>query len=79
MDTIHETLLYDIQWPSYMIVLSRVQAFLPQLKSANEELSKADPSKLNIENLEDEDERYIEMVLFRQSGLTSIDDAYNAL
>lgn len=62
-----------------MIVLSRVQAFLPQLKSANEELSKADPSKLNIENLEDEDERYIEMVLFRQSGLTSIDDAYNAL
>lgn len=62
-----------------MIVLSRVQAFLPQLKSANEELSKADPSKLNIENLEGEDERYIEMVLFRQSGLTSIDDAYNAL
>lgn len=62
-----------------MIVLSRVQAFLPQLKSANEELSKADPSKLNIENLEDEDERYIEMVLFRQSDLTSIDDAYNAL
>ncbi|KAL1926785.1 hypothetical protein VTP01DRAFT_5431 [Rhizomucor pusillus] len=52
---------YKIEPPSD--ILSRVQAFLPQLKSANEELSKADPSKLNIENLEDEDERYIEMNL----------------
>jgi hypothetical protein len=45
-----------------MAVLSRVQAFLPQLKSANEQLEKVDPSKLDIENVEEEDSQYIEMV-----------------
>lgn len=45
-----------------MSVLSRVQAFLPQLKNANEQLEKADPSKLDIENVDEEDGQYIEMV-----------------
>lgn len=45
-----------------MLVLSRVQAFLPQLKNANEQLEKADPSKLDIENVDEEDGQYIEMV-----------------
>lgn len=46
----------------HMSVLSRVQAFLPQLKNANEQLEKADPSKLDIENVDEEDGQYIEMV-----------------
>lgn len=45
-----------------ILVLSRVQAFLPQLKSANEQLKAADPKKLDIENVEEESEQYIEMV-----------------
>lgn len=45
-----------------MSVLSRVQAFLPQLKNANEQLEKTDPSKLDIENVDEEDGQYIEMV-----------------
>ncbi|KAI8387271.1 hypothetical protein BD560DRAFT_381962 [Blakeslea trispora] len=44
-------------------ILSRVQAFLPQMKEANEQLRNADPSKLDIENV-DEDQQYIEMVRF---------------
>ncbi|CAO0794612.1 unnamed protein product [Mucor circinelloides] len=44
-------------------ILSRVQAFLPQLKNANEQLEKADPSKLDIENVDEEDGQYIEMNL----------------
>ncbi|KAI9486698.1 MAG: hypothetical protein EXX96DRAFT_534924 [Benjaminiella poitrasii] len=44
-------------------ILSRVQAFLPQLKAANEELEKLDPSKRDIENVDEEDEQYIEMNL----------------
>ncbi|KAL9559582.1 hypothetical protein PS6_000677 [Mucor atramentarius] len=47
----------------HMSVLSRVQAFLPQLKNANEQLEKADPSKLDIENVDEEDGQYIEMNL----------------
>ncbi|GAA5801694.1 hypothetical protein EDC94DRAFT_611184 [Helicostylum pulchrum] len=44
-------------------ILSRVQAFLPQLKSANEQLKAADPKKLDIENVDEESEQYIEMNL----------------
>ncbi|KAI8372548.1 hypothetical protein EDC96DRAFT_52232 [Choanephora cucurbitarum] len=43
-------------------ILSRVQAFLPQMKEANEQLKHADPSKLDIENVDDQ-EQYIEMNL----------------
>jgi hypothetical protein len=45
----------------YILVLSRVQAFLPQIKNANEKLEKEDLSVINIENV-DEDQQYIEMV-----------------
>ncbi|KAG2204567.1 uncharacterized protein EV154DRAFT_313463 [Mucor mucedo] len=44
-------------------ILSRVQAFLPQLKSANEQLKAADPKSLDIENVEEDDGQYIEMNL----------------
>lgn len=44
-------------------ILSRVQAFLPQLQKANEELETADPKSLDIENVEEEDGQYIEMNL----------------
>ncbi|KAI8140295.1 hypothetical protein BJV82DRAFT_224505 [Fennellomyces sp. T-0311] len=43
-------------------ILSRVQSFLPQLQSANEQLKGQDPSKLDIENV-DEQDQYIEMNL----------------
>lgn len=39
-----------------------MQAFLPQLQKANEELETADPKSLDIENVEEEDGQYIEMV-----------------
>ncbi|KAI8881550.1 hypothetical protein K501DRAFT_4824, partial [Backusella circina FSU 941] len=44
-------------------ILSRVQAFLPQLQTANEELSSIEKEKLDIENVEEEDGQYIEMNL----------------
>lgn len=44
--------------------MSRVQAFLPQLKNANEQLDTSDLSKLNIENVEEEEGQYIEMVIY---------------
>ena len=55
----HNTHMPD--WISCVSVLSRVQAFLPQMKEANEQLKHADPSKLDIENVDDQ-EQYIEMV-----------------
>lgn len=51
------------------LVLSRVQAFLPQLKSANEQLKAVDPKKLDIENVDEESEQYIEMVTILERGL----------
>lgn len=49
------------------LVLSRVQAFLPQLQTANSELDKKDPSELDIENVNEEQEgQYIEMVSKRK-------------
>ncbi|CEP19646.1 hypothetical protein [Parasitella parasitica] len=44
-------------------ILSRVQAFLPQLKNANEQLENKNLSELNIENVDNEDGQYIEMNL----------------
>ncbi|CAO3637684.1 unnamed protein product [Mucor hiemalis] len=44
-------------------ILSRVQAFLPQLQKANEQLETANPKTLDIENVEEEDGQYIEMNL----------------
>ncbi|SAM09067.1 hypothetical protein [Absidia glauca] len=44
-------------------ILSRVQSFLPQLQAANQQLQSVDPSKLDIENVEDDREQYIEMNL----------------
>ncbi|KAI7865245.1 hypothetical protein BDF14DRAFT_1035266 [Spinellus fusiger] len=43
-------------------ILSRLQAFLPQLQQANEELTTKDTAALDIEQVE-EDEPYIEMNL----------------
>lgn len=46
-------------------VLSRLQAFLPQLEASNAELARraqADPSSVDIENIPEGAEQYIEMV-----------------
>lgn len=53
----------------YVLVLSRVQAFLPQLEASNKALlrqAQEDPSSVDIENVEGE-ENYIEMVLLNFS------------
>ncbi|KAI9318956.1 hypothetical protein BX666DRAFT_1876130 [Dichotomocladium elegans] len=55
-------------------ILSRVQAFLPQLQSANEELKKKNPEALDIEKLDDEKGQYIEMNL----GLGVFEEKRNA-
>ncbi|KAI8323056.1 hypothetical protein GQ54DRAFT_245093, partial [Martensiomyces pterosporus] len=47
-------------------LLSRLQAFLPQIAEANNKLeadSAADPDKLNIENVGEDEAQYIEMDL----------------
>ncbi|KAI8072385.1 hypothetical protein BC940DRAFT_292458 [Gongronella butleri] len=44
-------------------LLSRLQAFLPQMEAANAQLDAQDKTKLDIENLEDSDGPYIEMNL----------------
>ncbi|KAI8338466.1 hypothetical protein BC941DRAFT_422980 [Chlamydoabsidia padenii] len=44
-------------------ILSRVQSFLPQLEAANQQLQTMDPAKLDIENVEEDGEQYIEMNL----------------
>lgn len=49
-----------------MLVLSRVQAFLPQLAASNADIArraKDDPASVDIEKLGNEN-RYIEMVNF---------------
>jgi hypothetical protein len=45
-------------------VLSRLHSFLPEIESANKQLNELvsqDPTKVDIENVEDDDQ-YIEMV-----------------
>ena len=52
-------------FPIPCTVLSRVQAFLPALEAANNDLAhkaKADPSSVDIEHISNNAERYIEMV-----------------
>ncbi|ORY97386.1 hypothetical protein BCR43DRAFT_489686 [Syncephalastrum racemosum] len=44
-------------------ILSRVQAFLPQMQQANQSLERADPAALDIENVDEDEEQYIEMNL----------------
>ncbi|KAI8388657.1 uncharacterized protein BYT42DRAFT_611675 [Radiomyces spectabilis] len=56
----NERKTYKVEAPSDL--LSRIQAFLPQLESANKELENTDPSNLDIENVNEEDQ-YIEMNL----------------
>ena len=43
------------------IVLARVQQFLPQIERSNAELSQMDPRSIDIEHIEETDERIIEM------------------
>jgi hypothetical protein len=65
--TNHSTLSVRTRTPPAIIasnqppVLSRVQAFLPQLQASNAILAQADPSSVDIENIQD-DAQYIEMV-----------------
>ncbi|CAO3592787.1 unnamed protein product [Absidia cylindrospora] len=49
--------------PTMTVILSRVQSFLPQLQAANQQLDAVDPSKLDIENVDEDSEQYIEMNL----------------
>ncbi|KAF8138772.1 hypothetical protein EV363DRAFT_1314739, partial [Boletus edulis] len=44
-------------------VLERVQAFLPAIATSNEALSRQNPEDINIENIPEDEERYIEMNL----------------
>ncbi|CAO3634938.1 unnamed protein product [Cunninghamella blakesleeana] len=44
-------------------ILSRIQAFLPQIQQANQQLKSVDPKKLDIENIDDDNQQYIEMNL----------------
>ena len=43
------------------IVLARVRQFLPQIERSNAELSQMDPRSIDIEHIEETDERIIEM------------------
>lgn len=50
---------------SFFVVLSRVQAFLPQLEASNEILAqraREDPNSIDIEHIPDGVDQYIEMV-----------------
>ena len=44
-----------------MIVLARVQQFLPQIEQSNEELLHRDPQSIDMEHIEETDERVIQM------------------
>ena len=43
-------------------VLARVRAFLPQMEASNAVLSQAEPKSVDIENVTEADQQYIEMV-----------------
>ncbi|KAF8558706.1 hypothetical protein OG21DRAFT_1493574 [Imleria badia] len=43
-------------------LLARVQAFLPAISASNEALSQQNPEDVDIENVPEDEERYIEMV-----------------
>jgi hypothetical protein len=44
-----------------MIVLARVQQFLPQIEQSNADLLNRDPRSIDIEYIEETDERIIQM------------------
>ena len=44
-----------------MIVLARVQEFLPQIERSNAELLHRDPRSIDMEHIEETDERVIQM------------------
>jgi hypothetical protein len=44
-----------------MIVLARVQQFLPQIEQSNVDLLNRDPRSIDIEHIEETDERIIQM------------------
>jgi hypothetical protein len=48
--------------PNVVEVLARVQDFLPQIEASNAALLQEDLSSLDIENVEETDGHYIEMV-----------------
>ncbi|KAI6024453.1 hypothetical protein EDC04DRAFT_3066703, partial [Pisolithus marmoratus] len=52
---------YKIEPPSEL--LSRVQAFLPAIHASNEALAQQNPENLDIENIGEGEEQYIEMNL----------------
>ncbi|KAA1479442.1 hypothetical protein DENSPDRAFT_750275, partial [Dentipellis sp. KUC8613] len=58
-------------------LLARVQAFLPAFEASNAELAQKDPQSLDIENIGEDEEQYIEMNLGlgvfeqRKQGVTS--------
>lgn len=61
--TFHRAELNLLDWNTS--VLSRVQAFLPELAASNADLarrSQQDPRSVDIENVDSTEERYIEMV-----------------
>ena len=47
-------------------VLARVQQFLPQIEQSNTELLQRDPRSVDIEHIEETDERVIEMASAQQ-------------
>ncbi len=44
-----------------MLVLARVRQFLPQIEQSNTELVHRDPQSIDIEHIEETDERVIQM------------------
>ena len=49
-----------------VIVLARVQQFLPQIEQSNAELLQRDPRGIDIEHIEETDERVVEMASAQQ-------------
>ena len=43
-------------------MLARIEAFLPAISASNEALSRQNPEDVDIENVPEDEERYIEMV-----------------
>ena len=52
------------------IVLARVQHFLPQIEQANQELQRRDPRNIDIEHIEETDERVIQMASKNNTSTT---------
>jgi Domain of unknown function (DUF4598) len=68
--------LPEQQATTFIAVLARVQAFLPQLEASNAILTQrvqTDPKSVDIENIEEGEEQYIEMVSYRNMSLVIID------